>query len=332
MRRTLAVLPAVALLGACGAAPETPAGDHATNTLPFTGGVYVVSTINEKYSPNKALHQVWPNDAAPFYAGFSFDAERFAFRPTDNQLFYVSPSDGVRIDDAVDEKDTNVPTPPCQSAEPPFFGHEHLNWSALGFDGQGVVYYECEGLRRGSGELVDPLMGMSAVLADGRYVRVIGDGTDPAAFGFAAFAPDGTMLSKLTPSTELEGVGPIGPATTVAGNDAFVLFNRADVTTGFQTSIELLAYRLDAQSQWLPVVRRATPHYGIENTILSDGTILVLESDDRPATQGHWQVTAVLPDGSERVAWRDRESNVTAGLGGLVVGPRQPTGPSVQTP
>ena len=116
-------------------------------------------------------------------------------------------------------------------------------------------------------------------------------------------------------------------ATTVRGNDAFVLFSR---TLG-QDPTEFVVFRLNASSQWLLVRRLSNARGGFTQLALSDGTILVREQDPGDASQE--QVVAFPAAGSEITVWREADAPVvrTHGHYQLLVGPAVPSGPSVMT-
>ena len=170
------------------------------------------------------------------------------------------------------------------------------------------------------------------MLADGRMlVRIADTTTDPIIERFAAMAPDGQVLSvldhDLPPLHEL-----LVERSTVQGNDAFVLVARLGYDSQMGASqTELIAYRLDPQSNWLRM--RSIPLKndvdGYADLVLSDGTVLMWTAAYRG---GSPRVTAYLPDGTKRVAWRLSDSP-GAGITGfrtLLVGPREPSGPSLR--
>jgi hypothetical protein len=250
-------------------------------------------------------------------------------RPTDNQLFYSYFPYGIRIDDSATASDSHVATPPCL----PVDANGMLNDSIpppFGFDGQGTLYYVCgSDLRRGNGELVKSPSDLFGVLADGRAVVLLEDeNDDPNTLRFAAIARDGTVLSELPffPPSYL-------PLTvTVQGNDAFVLLSRVAYHSDMSPyTAEFLGYRLDPQSHWLFVRSVPVDLYGLWTQIMiSDGTILMYDLDVN-ASPLSGRVTAFPPDGTQRVAWREADSpGLLSANVKLVVGPAEPSGPSVQ--
>lgn len=142
-------------------------------------------------------------------------------------------------------------------------------------------------------------------------------------------APDGSIISRLD-----HGVPPpyelLPESVTVQGNDAFVLvaaLGQDSLMVSCPT--ELHAFRLDPQSNWLPV--RSIPiacGEGVFQIVLSDGTVLIWNLD----SSGDPSVTAHLPDGTHRVAWRlaDSPGAAPTGLDQLPVGPLEPSGPSLR--
>lgn len=297
------------------------------NTVPFLGGVYFVG---QWANDADGLQRFWPTRAANYYAGFQDSPEFFAFRPTDNQLFYSYFPHGIRIDDSATGPDTHVATPPClledatspdEQITPPF-----------GFDGQGTLYYMCGvDLRRGDGELVTTPAALRGVLADGRAVMLLEDANgDPNTLRYGAIARDGTVLSDLRlpfpPFYEPLNV-------TVQGNDAFVLLSRIEYRSDMtRYNAELVGYRLDAQSRWLFVRSVPIDLEGLWTQIMiSDGTILMYDFEENGTSPLSGRVIAFPPDGTQRVAWRQSDSPGLYFLTPkLVVGPAEPSGPSVQ--
>lgn len=341
------VLVALALVAACGSNESTAsvpdagreampeAGGDApalltapVNTVPFTGGVYFAATLE---TGDMGLQRFWPTRSPSYYTGFQDFAQLFAFRPTDNQLFYSHFAYGIRVDDSATAPDSQVPTPPCVPVDgDPFLSDPIGNF---GFDGQGTLYYNCNGVRRGNGDLVNGLSNFFDVLADGRMLMVIEDVSgDPSAVHYGVVGPDGTVLSELRlPSTSY-----LEPdSDTVQGNDAFVVLSRIAYRADMSTyHAELVCYRLDPQSRWLFV--RSVPldvdGFTSNPLLLADGTILMFGYDDMDPLSA--LVTAFPPDGTRRVAWRQADSRGIAGfspaLPTLIIGPAEPSGPSVR--
>jgi hypothetical protein len=320
----------VAVAAGCGTSPGDPPLPAAVNTVPFTGGVYFVGSWQQE----AGLQRFWPTRATNYYAGFQPLANPyFVFRPSDGQLFYGFQPYGVFVDDSATAPDSMVPTPPC-APTPTSGGFLSGNFELpFGFDGQDNLYYYCNDVQRNGQPIIGPPPGFFyvGVLADGRLVVSITDGTgDPNTATFAAMSADGQILSTLD-----HGVPPpyelLPESITVQGNDAFMLV----AGLGYDSlmtlcATELYAYRLDPQSNWLPV--RSIPiGCGDPNVhiVLSDGTVLMSNID---AADSSPLVTAYLPDGTKRVAWRLADSPGAAGdaVTTMVVGPRDPMGPSLR--
>lgn len=323
--RLCAILVAAAARCGGGDAGETPL-PPAVNTVPFEGGVYFVGHWQEQVG----LQRFWPTRATNYYAGFQPRPNPyFVFRPSDGQLFYAFADYGLFVDDVATGSDSMVPTPPCAPI-PDAGGLLGGNFELpVGFDGQNRPHYYCDGVRR-DGELITgppPGFFYDRVLADGRMVvRIADTTTDPIIERFAAMAPDGGIISVLD-----DGLPPLHELlfdeTSVQGNDAFVLVARLEYDSRMTLSrTELIAYRLDPQSNWLPM--RSIPVNdadGYAEQVLSDGTVLMWNPDGP-------RVTAYLPDGTKRLVWRlsDSPGANAASFATTVVGPREPMGPSLR--
>jgi hypothetical protein len=289
--------------------------------LILTGGVYYTAY----WGAVIGVQRFWPTRAHTYYAGFA-NVEYFAFRPSDGQLFYSYFPYGIYIDDAVGPGDSSVPSPPClPQADSPFL--TDIVDPPFGFDAAGTLYYNCEGIRYGDGQLIRSAGTLAGVLADGRTVVVVGDAD--GSIHFAAVGTDGQVISELPSPTVSDTWVPLASATTVIGNDAFVLLSRS---TGPITSSELTAYRLNPQSAWLPVRSWPTTHYGLQ-LVIPDGTIFVWEEDTAREGTGEaifYRVLALLPDGTETVAWRTGDSpGAETSAPQMLVGPAEPSGPSL---
>ena len=78
------------------------------------------------------------------------------------------------------------------------------------------------------------------------------------------------LLVKLVKSAQASPL-----ACTVSGNDAFLLLSRSQG----QDPLEMVVYRLTADSKWLLVRRVTTKRSGLANLVISDGTVFVREND-----------------------------------------------------
>jgi hypothetical protein len=287
-----------------------------SNTLPFVDGAYFQGTTAEGSCGADALQRVWPTKSNTYYAGFDCYADLFQFRRNDWQLFYQSTFSGIRQDGAPDGGDPIIPTPPCGDGVSGYFG----------FESDSTLYYQCgTSLRRGNGEAVTGLNRLAGVLDDGRTIVMRSFGSSGSRFEVADKA--GQTATVLDVANFVGTMTPQPNATTIRGNDAFVLFSRA---LG-QNPTELVMFRLTPSNQWLLVRRVPSARVGMWPLALSDGTILVRERD--PATTFDERIVVFPPGGSETVIWREAEAPVVrAHIGSqLLIGPAVPSGPSVRT-
>jgi hypothetical protein len=166
---------------------------------------------------------------------------------------------------------------------------------------------------------------LAGVLEDGR--AVVMRNYDASGSRFEVVDKTGQTVTMLDVSTFAGTMTPQPDATTVRGNDAFVMFSR---TLG-QNPTEFVVFRLNASSQWLLVRRVSNVRGGFTQLALSDGTILVREQDPGDASQE--RIVAFSTAGSEIMVWREADATVvrTHGHYHLLVGPAVPSGPSVRT-
>jgi hypothetical protein len=324
----LAVAPDVAAdasaapdLAEAGPDAELESGVH--NTIPFTGGVYVLGTTSGHVEGGESLQRFWPTRSRERYTGFHRDVTSgFRFRPTDGQLFYLAL--GIRIDDSPTKVDTQVLTPPCGDLVGDF-----------GFDAEGTLHYVCDGVvRRGNGERVAPIKGpgagydhLAGILGDGRVVLA----HDSYPRHYEVMSTDGQVLSRFEPEQTFFGSAELVPwATTVNGNDAFVIYLRKFYNSEVE---DLVVMRIDERSRFLFVRRLPRgKEDGKSLKVLSDGTIFRIHGVDLPNGDHVGQITAYMPDGTERVAWRDTDGIVKFWVfHGMFAGPLTPSGPSLQT-
>jgi hypothetical protein len=291
---------------------QPPTDEPAINTVPFEGGVYAAITPDSL--SNGVVRRFWPTDGGREYSGFRLGALYFGFRPTDGQLFYMQLGSGIYIDDAIDDQDTVIPTPPCVLLPGDPFPMQQVT-PIFGFDGQGTLHYDCDAaISRGDGIVIHSPAGFSAVLADGRVLLVEGN-DDPWSTHFVVRSATGELLTSL----ELPLHEPLFRTATVQGNDAFVLLARhEDMMVELDPVFDLVMYRLDPSSKWLPMRTVSRPPWR-DYLPLSDGTILSFYDkslDDRTPV-----VTAWLPDGRTDVIWEaDPEDRRTANS--ILVGPQ----------
>jgi hypothetical protein len=279
-------------------------------------GVYVHGSLTPSFCGADTVERFWPTRATVYYTGFGCSTNLFQFRPTDGQLFYDSVADGILIDGA-GSPDSMVPTPPCRSSVSDNFG----------FDGQGRLYYQCSAtVLRGDGESLATDVGLVGVLADGRMIVERAITTQPGAV-FVVLGPDGSEVSTLHSEVEL-GVpaSPDARATTVAGNDGYVLLERQNDPD----PPELDAYHLDAQSRWSLVRRLVGVTHANRELVISDGTIFLIEQANPQTSDLH--VVAYLPGSNSSLeVWREGQSPVLHDPIQLLIGPLEASGPSVET-
>ena len=136
----------------------------------------------------------------------------------------------------------------------------------------------------------------------------------------------GTRPSFVKPSRTSGTLSALPNACTVSGNDAFLLLSRSQG----QEPLEMVVYRLTADSKWLLVRRVTTKRSGLANLVISDGTVFVRE-DDPTSTFGE-RIVAFPSGGSETIVWREDEAPVVrAHIGDqMLVGPANAQGPSVK--
>lgn len=273
------------------------------NTLPFNGGVWYTNSTSTCGAVK--LLQFWPTfDTSFYYSGFDCYARWWYFRPTDFDIFYGATFSGIwhHHEGTADEL---LPTPPCEAGTP------------FGFDASDRFYYRCQtSLRRDSGELIDnDISQIVAVLADGRVlvqrnavlVMIDEDGTD-----LATFAPAQTYAGTLSLDVT---------ATTVSGNNVFLLYSRSLPGLGY----EILVLRIDASNSLLQVRRTpvaVAPPVG-SSLVLSDGTVFWMERD--PATTFDYQIRRLATNGSSTVVWREAETTFGVHIDRqLLIGPLRP--------
>jgi hypothetical protein len=290
--------------------------DGAANTIPFTGGVYMVGTTSPGSCGADAVERIWPSPATVYYYGFDCLAYWFQFRPTDNQLFYQDDAMGVFMDVA-GSTDTLIQTPPCGNAVA----------RVIAFDGQGRLYYQCSyQVLRGNGELVaDNVQLLAGALGDGRAI-VTRQISTPSSFRFEVVGPGGTTVSVLDADALLGGISAAFPtATTTVGNDGFVMIQKLD-----GPSPEVVIFHLDAQSRFTQVRRFPVEEIKTWSLVISDGTVL-MSGYTTDGTAFH--IIAYPPNSNAPIEiWRDGASHVVHEDGAvqLLVGPFDATGPSVR--
>ena len=179
---------------------------------------------------------------------------------------------------------------------------------------------------RGNGELVaTDVNELAGVLADGRTI-VYREIMSPPALQFEVLGPDGTSVNVLRPEAELGASAyPIPRATTVVGNDGYVLLTRLHDPD----PPELVAYHLDAQSRWTVVRRLVGVTRQRYELVTADGTIFITEQAEPQTSDLH--VVAYEPGrNTPREVWREGQSADVHAAGQLLLGPLEAFGPSVK--
>ncbi len=279
------------------------------NTDPFNGGVFLQGVTDDQFARD-ALQQFWPTLSSTYYSGFDFDdyAERYLFRQSDDEIFYFATFSGV-VHDETGRADWVVATPPCGSRADQIFG----------FDGQGRLYYQCQdSVRRGNGELIaQPVEQLVTVLDDGRVVVL--EASSPNTNDYVVLDDQGQELARLDPRPQFAGTMTALPkAATKSGNKAYVLFFR----TWGQNNREFVAFRLTETNQWQRMRRISAQACGLENLVISNGTVFVNER--APNSSYDHQIVAYPPGAPRQVVWREADATAVHRLhfGQLLVGPK----------
>ena len=280
-----------------------------TNTTPFSGGVYFEGDVG--VSSEIAFQQFWPSLRLPYYVGFGYYGFVFVFRKTDGALFYHDLVRGIVMNGsgATTTDDVLQLTPPCGKSV----------GSDFGFDGSGTLHYRCaDTLRRGNGELVArSVKNLAGVIGDGRTI-VTRD--DAGTVTYVVLSPQGEELSRFPPPDFFSGtMTPLPGATTVTDETAYVALARH-----YGEQDEIVGYLVDSEAKWRFVRRVIVSRLGNSQLILSDGTVLVEDFDS--LSPPSYQIRAYLPNGSNRIVWRDAEAIFvhSSGRHQLFVGPHQP--------
>jgi len=284
------------------------------NVDAFTDGVYFLGTTSEGSCGADALRRFWPTLATTWFTGFDCYADTYAFRRTDNTIFYTATFAGL-YQDTANKNDTLVATPPCGAQVDSYY--ENPNF---GFDSSGALYYQCsDTVRRDNGVLIaQSIKRLAAVLGDGRTVVTRASQTSANQDDFVVLDAAGNELSRLNPRASFSGTLTVDlQATTVSGNLAYVAFERSYG----QSQMEIVAYRLTAASTWQRMRRVAVNAFGLWRLVISDGTIFIREND--PLTTFDQRIRALFPTGEDKIVWREADqTGVKAHIGDqLLVGP-----------
>lgn len=284
------------------------------NVDAFTDGVYFLGTTSEGSCGADALRRFWPSLATTWFSGFDCYADTYAFRRTDNTIFYTATFAGL-YQNTANQTDTLVATPPCGEQVDAYFRNPNF-----GFDSAGALYYQCsDTVRRDNGVLVaQSIKRLTAVLGDGRTVVTRASKTSAGQDDFVVLDAAGTELSRLNPRASFSGTLTVDlGATTVSGNRAYVAFQRSYG----QSQLEIVAYRLTAASTWQRMRRVAVKSFGLWRLVISDGTIFIREYD--PLTTFDERIRGLLPTGEDNIVWREADQTaVKAHIGDqLLVGP-----------
>jgi hypothetical protein len=284
------------------------------NVDPFTDGVYLLGTTTEGLCGRDALQRFWPTLATTYYSGFDCYADTYAFRRTDDTVFYTATFSGL-YRDVVGGPDVLIKTPPCGAQVDSYYSNP-----TFGFDAAGTVYYQCsDTVRRGNGELVaQSIQRLVAVLGDGR--TIVTRASLAAGYGLSDFVvldANGAEIARLDPRATFAGELTPQGATMVSGNRAYVSFNR----TYGQQDREIVAYRLNEQSAWERMRRVPVTGFGSWSLVISDGTAFIREPD--PTSLSEERIRALLPTGEDRIVWREADQKTVRAHGHdqLLVGP-----------
>ncbi len=285
--------------------------DSVQHTDSFGDGVYFLGTTAEGSCGASALQQFWPSLDTDYYEGFDCHANRFAFEPTSNRLYYHATFHGIqRNTTSGADSDPVVETPPCG---------ENVG-ADFGFDGQGRLYYRCsDTLRRENGELLaQPINQLVATLDDGRTV-VTRASNQASGDAFVVLDEQGQAIARLDPRDRFVGTLEALPGSaSTAGDKAYVLFER----TWGQDNREYVAFRLTTDNDWQRMRRLEVDQFGRVPLVISDGTVFVNERD--PNTTFDNRIAAYHTDGQREVVWREANASEVKQHGGelLLVGPK----------
>jgi hypothetical protein len=262
--------------------------------LPFAGGVYLVGTTAKGQAGATALQRFWPSVDPTYINGFGNYDDDFSVRRSDTQLFFAD------LDGVVGRIDGRVQMPECLQ----------FAVSRYDFDANETLYYVCRGeLLRGQAEpVVTEVTELVGVTDDGRAVVVrSGEGLGHWAQA-SGFVP-----------LDLQIFGTLSyVASSVQGNTVVAAFARQ------LEESEVIVLKLDESSNWSVMRRVAVEPFAGTWEVLVDGTLMLHQVD--PEDTRYRRIVALLPDGTEQIAWREAESTevVIHGSSSMFTGPLEP--------
>lgn len=271
--------------------------DTITNVEEYEGGVWFAGTLSDGACWLNALQQFWPSHDDRYMSGFGCTPFWFAFRPSDNALFYVQGYDGIRRDVPLGE-DPLVDAPPCGRP-----------WSHFGFDARDHMYYECDtsigrSLRRDDGEMLAAgVAWLEAVLPSGRTVVAVGS---PGEEAFTLRDIDGFDLGGPVFDGWDGRFVALETSSTVQGEAAWMIVRRAFSGGGG----EFLVLRVDGDTATWSVARRMRLEgsLGVARLALPDGTIFGMEAD--PDSLEEYVFREYAPGDGPSVVYREHDATV----------------------
>ena len=252
------------------------------------GFVWLVGSTEEGVGESLVIQPIYPGEAfdgSYYQEGFDEPAVDFRFRRSDGRLHYDAAFRGI-VEDHPGISDVDVATPPCRESPAGLFD----------FDGEGVVHYECpvgalSPIYRDGTMIADMVEDIAGVLDDGRVIV-----TEKAYF--VVLNPDGTEDTRHT-----AGAGaPSASATTVDGNDAFLLFRGTNTIVHFN----------GADGIFTEVGQVDISETDLGSLLVHPGGRLFLNADDPDGVEADDRIVVSYAwDGSDRqVAWREAEQTV----------------------
>ena len=274
--------------------------------VPLSRGVYLQGTTNEDECGYDVLQQFWPTHSQSYYEGFDCNAERYLFRRSDSQLFYLA--DGIYQDTATGTNpDTLVGTTPCG-----------LNVSGgFDFNSANQLHYQCDDKVQRDGILVaTPVTGIVSVLDDGRIIATRAAVSLDSQY--VVFDAAGGVLSVFPEADTIAGTVTLNSNAVVMGNTAYLTVLRE-----YDSKNEIMVFRVNESSVWQLVRRASVPEFGSSVIASPEGTVLVRGVE--PVSGVDEQIVAYMVDGTDFVVWSEADSATVKADGGvqMLPGPLQ---------